>query len=305
MALTIQTMTPEAIQDLVSGRLHSEAHFTVCPDILPSNQIQRIRQIHGAWLPDDEPVLALYDDTLLGTGADGFALTTRRLLWRNFLGHARQLLWSDLDSSAVELDSDDLVIAESRLSTGALTQKKALSWLIQELGDRHRGGELPVSGPTTGINPAVVVKLARWLIGERPAVFYAPAFPHRKEKTVRRVHDMPSEERVLVIIDDTIFGSAAEGIALTDRRICWKHLLDKPRSMQWSAIKRQGIPCELQLTLQPDLLVPIIALITEISDEMSSITGRVYCWSCRGEVRLVGGRCGGCGQTLITEEGTG
>lgn len=300
-------MTPDEIRTLISSRLHSEAHFFVAPDVLPAKLLTRVRQIHNIWLPDDEPVLALYDDTLLGSGADGFALTTRRLVWRNFLEHPRQIQWTDLDPSAVDLDEDELNVAESRLSTGAIKQREALAGVLAELGDRHHGADLPRDADP--LSPAVILKLARWYIGELPSVFYAPALPARKVRTVRRLHHLPDSEKVLVILDDTLFGSASEGIVITNQRVCWKHLLDPPDSMMWSEMKprRDGQPLisGLQLTLQPDALTPLHELLREVVDELTAITGRVYCWSCRGEVRLRAGRCGGCGRIVSSQGASG
>jgi hypothetical protein len=293
-------MTPDEIRSLISTRLHSEAHLSVYPDTLPAPKVARIRRLHRSWLPDDEPILALYDDTLLGSGADGFALTTRRLVWRSFLGHPRQIRWTDLDPAAVDLDDGDLMVAESRLSTGSITQISELAGLIAELGDRHRGGDLPADSDP--LSPAVLIKLARWYIGELPSVFYAPALPPRKLHGVRRTHRLPDDERVLAIIDDTLLGSASEGIVLTSERVCWKHLLDPPDAMRWSELKPRAdgrpVITGLQLTLHPGVLPRVHELLGEVADELTAITGRVYCWSCRGEVRLHGGRCGGCGRLV-------
>ena len=295
-------MTPDEVRALIRQRLHSEASFVVFPDPMPAWQEERVRSIHRAWLPDDEPILALYDDTLLGTGADGFALTSRRLVWRNFLGHPRQLLFSDLDPSAIDLDEDGFVVAESQLSAIAISQREALAGLLQELGERHHGADLPQGGLTSSIHPATLIKQSRWFVGEVPSVFYAPALPQRKHRTVRRVHQLADTERVLVIIDDTLLGSAAEGIVLTSHRLCWKALLQPPQSLPWGEVGRRLDPTSLRLTLRPDILTGLTGLLREVSDELSASPGRVFCWSCRSEVRLNAGHCSGCGRVLVSAE---
>ena len=300
-------MTPDEIRSLISSRLHSEAHFFVTPDVPPEKVLTRVRQIHDIWLADDEPILALYDDTLLGSGADGFALTTQRLVWRNFLEHPRQIRWVDLDPAAVKREDDDLIVAESRLSTSAIQQCSALAEVLTALGEYHHDADLlRASEP---LSPAVILKLARRHIGEQPAIFYAPALPARKLRTVRTLHRLPEPERVLVIIDDTLFGSAAEGVVITNQRVCWKHLLDPPDAMLWAEMKprKDGQPMisGLQLTLQPSVLTPLHALLREVVDDWSEIAGRVYCWSCRGEVRMRGGKCSGCGRIISPQDGSG
>ncbi|MDG1478490.1 MAG: hypothetical protein P8R54_02820 [Myxococcota bacterium] len=299
-------MTPDEIRALISSQLHSEAHFFVTPDAPPEKVLTRVRQIHDIWLADDEPILALYDDTLLGSGADGFALTTQRLVWRNFLEHPRQIRWVDLEPAAVKHEDDDLIVAESRLSTSAIRQCAALAEVLAVLGERHHSADLlHASEP---LRPATILKLARGHIGEQPAIFYAPALPDRKLRTVRTLHRLPEDERVLVIIDDTLFGSASEGVVITSQRVCWKHLLDPPDAMLWSEMKprKDGKPVisGLQLTLQSDLLMPLHTLLRAVAQERSELTGRVYCWSCRGEVRLRGGKCSGCGRIISPQDGS-
>lgn len=296
--------TPEAISILIGSRLHAEARLSVFPGSIPPRQEAVVRQIHCAWLPDDEPILALYDDTLLGSGADGFALTTRRLLWRNFLGHPRQLRWTELDPATVVLEKEALRISGCRLPTLALKQVHALASLLQTLGSRHCGADRP-RPMGAGIDAAALVKRARSWLGERAAVFYAPALPARKLRTARKIHAVSDDERVLVIIDDTLLGSAAQGVVLTDRRVCWRVLLAPPDSSPWGVIMHGAEPViEPKLILHPSVIEPLTGLIRAVADELAARTTRVFCWGCRGEVWLDDGRCSGCGRLLAGQEGT-
>lgn len=297
-------LTVDSISALIGARLHSEARLFVVPDPMPPRKEARVRRLHRAWLPDEEPILALYDETMFGSGADGFALTSHRLLWRNFLGHPRQLRWDALDPEAVVLVDGAISIAGCRLSTAVLGQVEALVDLLQALGARHSGAKLPCA-PAAEIGAAALVKRARWRLGERSAVFYAPALPSRKLRTARRLHAMSEDERALVIIDDTIGGSAAAGVVLTDRRICWRVLLAPPESCRWNELMRQPIPeLGLRLVLQPRLLEPLAALIEEVADDLAARSTRVFCWQCHGEVRLEEGSCPGCGLVLVTPAGS-
>ena len=294
--------TPDAIRDLIGARLRAESRLFVSPDPIPSRQETKVRKVHRGWLPDDEPIIALYDDTLLGSGADGFALTTRRLLWRSFLGHPRQLLWTDLDPADISVEEGTLWIAGNQLPTLVLAQVEELAALLRELGKRHKSAELP-RAPEAGISAAALLKRARVHLGERESVFYAPALPKRKLRTVRRVHAMPDEEDVLVLIDDSPLGSAADSVVLTDRRLCWRGRRTVLESRPWIELVRRKEPdFGLRLILHPQLCDPLIALIDEMVDELAARTTRLFCWSCQREVRIYDGCCSSCARVLVSQE---
>jgi hypothetical protein len=64
-----------------------------------------------------------------------------------------------------------------------------------------------------------------------------PSIPGRKEIVARAIHarHLPSEERVLALFDDTIFGSGDEGFLITSQRVCWKNpgTTGRPESIEW------------------------------------------------------------------------
>lgn len=86
---------------------HDWVHYT--PSI-PPKMIRTARVVHGKHLRSDEDILVLYDDTLLGSGSDGFVLTDRGVRWRNFLSSSRALAWIELDPERVAVDRDQLFV---------------------------------------------------------------------------------------------------------------------------------------------------------------------------------------------------
>ena len=60
------------------------------------------------------------------------------------------------------------------------------------------------------------------------SMYLCPNIPGKKEIVARGVHarHLPSDERVLALFDDTVFGAGDEGFLVTSRRLCWKKPAD-------------------------------------------------------------------------------
>lgn len=69
------------------------------------------------------------------------------------------------------------------------------------------------------------------------AMYLCPNIPGKKEIVARSVHarHLPSDERVLALFDDTVFGSGDEGILVTSQRICWRNAgaVRAPQMIEW------------------------------------------------------------------------
>src|SRR5262249_49316769 len=72
----------------------------VAPHI-PERKLKNARKAHALHLPDDEPIVLLYDATALGGGEDGFLATPAQLCWKSFLEHPRRILWEDLAQTPI------------------------------------------------------------------------------------------------------------------------------------------------------------------------------------------------------------
>lgn len=64
----------------------------------------------------DGDILVLYDDTMFGGGENGFALTAKRLYWRNVLDEASDLSWPQIAKTKVEATSSGVRIGEQNIS---------------------------------------------------------------------------------------------------------------------------------------------------------------------------------------------
>lgn len=97
------------------------------PDLRATAE-RRARHLHRAWLPADEPVLALHDQTLLRSGEEGFLVTAERLAFRGFFEAPWSVCWAEVDLSSVRLDAHHLVIGASG---GHLEDRLVLGRLLE------------------------------------------------------------------------------------------------------------------------------------------------------------------------------
>jgi hypothetical protein len=226
---------------------------------IPAAMERRARGAHGGYLPESEPVLVLYDATLVSAGADGFAVTRERLCWKNHLDHPRQIAWSDLDPGAIVPCFGHLMVAGgSLLVRGDLTARVAGFLTEMALACRPPGGG-PYRHGLAEIEPAPVqhlVTAARRVLGEVRRIHYHPAIPIDKLTNVQVMHTRrgrpaPATADVAVLYDDTLLGDGEEGFVLTPSRFYWKNFCGEPESLSWDAIDPEALaarPHQLDLT---------------------------------------------------------
>lgn len=92
------------------------------------------------------------------------------------------------------------------------------------------------------LDPEAVLELAHHHLGLIESVFYAPAIPTDKESTLRALHPtLAPDEPILVLYDDTVFGGAKDGFALTPERICWRFLGFDPQQVRWQDLQPSSV----------------------------------------------------------------
>lgn len=118
-------------------QLHPELSYR--PKIPPRKE-SNARAVHAAVLPEDEPLLALYDATLFGAGDDGWILTPRRIAWRAFLQAPGAVTWPELKEVQVKVQEDKLLLGELPVpllvDSSALPIQQRLARLLRALGAR-------------------------------------------------------------------------------------------------------------------------------------------------------------------------
>lgn len=112
----------------------------------------------------------------------------------------------------------------------------------------------PRAAPTEPVRPAprtivtplsddALLDLARRRLGAPESLYFDGAIPSGKLKAARETHGA-SLGRVLVQYDDTLFGGADDGFALTANALHWKNLMEEPHSLRWSDIDPAAVAAD-------------------------------------------------------------
>ena len=104
-------MTDEAVLALLRQHFAETDAMVLCPNV-PGKKEMVARKLHARHLPTSERVLALYDDTVFGSGDEGFLVTSHRICWKN-AGTTRRALsiaWRSLDPDVMYADRNRLVL---------------------------------------------------------------------------------------------------------------------------------------------------------------------------------------------------
>jgi hypothetical protein len=93
-------------------------------------------------------------------------------------------------------------------------------------------------GARIALTDEAVLGLLRRHFTGAPAMYLCPTVPGKKELAARAVHarHLPTDERVLALFDDTVFGSGDDGFLVTSQRLCWKNVAEKPHMIEWHEI---------------------------------------------------------------------
>jgi hypothetical protein len=88
-----------------------------------------------------------------------------------------------------------------------------------------------------------ITEYAQECLGEHASLFFHPKVPKDKLKAARKVHDasLDSDERVLVLFDDTVFGGADDGFIVTVEQLAWKNIMEEPKQFYWSDIDPEQV----------------------------------------------------------------
>jgi hypothetical protein len=103
-------MTEDAILALLRQHFGADDSLYLSPTIPPKKEAGA-RRVHAASLSPGERILALYDDTVFGSGEDGFVVTARRLCWKNIGGDAHSVEWRFLEPESIIPDGRKLAVS--------------------------------------------------------------------------------------------------------------------------------------------------------------------------------------------------
>jgi len=243
-------MTREAIELLSRDLLLSLAHehldglpnLSIAPDIAP-RKLRRARSIHELHLGAGEPILVLFDSTVLGSGEDGFVATPSQICWKNFLEYPRRVRWDELAQTAVEAHGRHVEIARGQVEVPSIAggPERVRAFLLA-CAVRAPVSATPYREPAQPRDvltvEQLIVQTARRALGELSWVHYRPSIPPKMVAAARIVHErhLAASEDILVLYDDTLFGSGNDGVVLTERGLCWRNFWGAAESLAWSEL---------------------------------------------------------------------
>lgn len=236
---TLALLPPEVIASLAREHLDGFDEAHVAPDI-PPRKLRGASEVHALSLQGD-PIVVLYDSTLLGGATDGFVATPARLCWKNYFDHPRSARWDELAQVDLVVRGTDIEMGRGVL-TAPMTSRAAeqVRTFLQACCRRVVASSAPYRDVARARGPAtfadLVIAAARRALGELEWVHYAPSIPPKMIAAARLTHakHLPARDEVLVLYDETVFGSGNDGLFLTETGVYWRNFWSAAMVLAWS-----------------------------------------------------------------------
>jgi len=203
---------------------------------LGSRKEGNARGVHAAHLPPEEPIVALWDNTVFGAADDSVLLTARRVCWHdNGLSDAYMLPWRSLDPAKVRvIDATNLEVQGANMFVNGDGAAR-MADLLRALATEARRLSPPRKRAADPSDEAALLERIRDALGMgATGLYYAPSVPAAKEKAARAAYaGSLAGEKVLVLYDATVFGGAEDGFALSPQGIAWRRAYDEPVAFRY------------------------------------------------------------------------
>lgn len=224
-----------------SGRVH------VAPNI-PKKLLSNALSAYDLTVDPNE-VVVLIDDTMFASGKDGCLIGQDFLAIRESFSDAKVYAYDEVD--ALELKGSKLFVNKRQAIAFNMPDKDDLHDCFSLLQEwlRTRGGEqsAPVAKLAAVKDSAgnhelsseqvdsivqMTLSLAERLGLER--VYVRPHIPQKKLSAALESYGANmSADEVLVLIDDTLFGGAKDGVLMGESKLAVKMVFDAPRLFFW------------------------------------------------------------------------
>ncbi len=233
--------------DFLNAKTYSGAgKIYVSPDIpkkLLSNAV-------SAYAPHVDPseVLVLIDDTVFGSGKDGALVTADELVVKEIFTDPAVYPFDRMQ--AISGQGNKVYAGKKAIMTLNVPAKEDVQVFFTLLGKwaagRDQAGDVPdaqASAGTTAVGSELtdeqveqlaeaILVAAQRLAPER--VFVQPHIPPKKlQAALASYGGNLAADDVLVLVDDTLFGSAKEGLLLARETLALKMVFDTPRLFFW------------------------------------------------------------------------
>lgn len=222
-----------------SGRVH------VAPNI-PKKLLSNALAAYDLTL-DPSDVVVLIDDTMFGSGKDGCLIGHDCLAIRETFSDAVSYAYSEVQS--LEIQGSKLFLNKRQAIAFNMPDKAdlnqcfslVLEWMRSQSGDQPsaKRAEVKAAAGSQELSAAQVdavvqmtVNLAERLGLER--VYVRPHIPQKKLQAALESYGANMrEDEVLVLIDDTLFGGAKEGVLMGESKLALKMVFEAPRLFFW------------------------------------------------------------------------
>ena len=226
-----------------------EKKFAGCENIYirPHIPAKQLSNAVGAYSVRVEPkeVVVLIDDTAFGSGKDGVLICENRLVIREMFSSARAYEYDAIET--ISCEGRRLYINEREAYKLNMPGKDELAAFF-ELMDQwlsHRSTATQLREPRvatiansktgTGMG-AFLYEAGRKVVSDK--VYVRPHIPEKKlQSAVNAYGNGILPEDVIILVDDTAFGSAKDGILITDKSIYIKIFTESLRAYEWEAVE--------------------------------------------------------------------
>ncbi|MFN2622592.1 MAG: toll/interleukin-1 receptor domain-containing protein [Chthoniobacterales bacterium] len=226
--------------EVFKKHLHPAEMFHVWPRI-PNHKLTGAK---GAFLAlrDDELLLALCDTTVFKhNGKNGFALTTRRIYWKNLLSESKELEYRDL-VGPIETKDTGCSLGNAESISGAIPDLGNLSLFLKmaaavfgtRLKEKQEISELSFPRPPTSEELSVIEVFKKYLHAAEN-FYIAPDIPGEQWAGAKASFvELLDDELLLALGDITYFAKNGKyGFALTTRRIYWRNIYRRRKELEY------------------------------------------------------------------------
>lgn len=199
---------------------------------------------------DPKEVIVMVDDTAFGSGKDGILICENRLVIREVFSSARAYEYDAIDS--ISCEGRRLFINEREAYKVIQPDKQDLAdffelmnqWISRRgasaVQSRESRTDAPVSGKANTGMGEFLYDVGRKVVSDK--VYVRPHIPAKKlQSAVNAYGNGLSPEDVIILVDDTAFGSAKDGILITDKSIYIKIFTESLRAYEWEVVESVDI----------------------------------------------------------------
>lgn len=223
--------------------------FAGCKNIyirphIPLKKLSNAIEAYNIFVESKE-VVVLIDDTAFGSAKDGVLICEDRLIVREMFSSAQAYQYDSIES--IECEDRQLYINGRQAMKLNIPGKDELGAFFELLSmwivKRDHSIQKVSSQKTASINRtnrsgigAFLYEAGRKVVSDK--LFVNPNIPSKKLQSAINSYGngIPLED-VIVLVDDTAFGSAKDGILITEKNIYIKIFTESVRAYEWSSIE--------------------------------------------------------------------